>query len=84
MRKQVIRRLTKNFEEYAQKKENVEYWYARDLQRLLGYKQWRNFLKVIDKAKESVEKSGNKKMDHFADVSKKVKCPSNKQILKNI
>lgn len=26
-----------------------EYWYARELQKVLGYKDWRNFQKVIDK-----------------------------------
>lgn len=32
---------------------DIECWYARELQVLLGYTEWRNFLKVIEKAKES-------------------------------
>lgn len=32
---------------------DVEFWYARDLQDQLGYSEWRNFLKVIAKAKEA-------------------------------
>lgn len=35
-----------------------EFWYARELQKVLEYKDWRNFKKVIDKAKESCENSG--------------------------
>ncbi len=38
----------------------------------LGYIQWRNFIKVIDKAKESCENTGHVTKDHFADVSKMV------------
>ena len=34
-----------------------EYWYARELQKVLEYKDWRNFQKVIDKAKESCKNS---------------------------
>ena len=36
--------------------EGVEFWYARDLQGILEYGQWRNFLKVVEKAKESCKK----------------------------
>lgn len=36
-----------------EEKENVEFWYARDLQNQLGYKRWENFIEVIRKAKES-------------------------------
>jgi DNA-damage-inducible protein D len=50
----------------------VEYWLARELQQLLEYTQWRNFLNVITKAKTACEVSGNDVSDHFADVSKMV------------
>ncbi len=33
--------------------DGIEFWYARELQGVLEYKEWRNFLKVIDKAKEA-------------------------------
>jgi DNA-damage-inducible protein D len=41
MKKEVITHLHKNFEGYAQKEDGVEFWYARDLQKLLDYAQWR-------------------------------------------
>lgn len=47
-----------------------EFWYARELQIALEYKQWRRFCNVIDKAKIACESSGNAVSDHFADVGK--------------
>ena len=35
-----------------------EYWYARELSKVLEYKDWRNFLKVLNKAKEACKNSG--------------------------
>ena len=72
MKKQIINKLTKNFEEYAYDEDGIEFWFARDIKNLLGYEQWRNFLKVIEKAKESCKTAKNSVSDHFADVSKKV------------
>jgi DNA-damage-inducible protein D len=37
MEKEIIVRLHKNFEEHAHKKDEIEFWYARELQVLLGY-----------------------------------------------
>lgn len=53
-------------------KENIEFWYARDLQFQLGYTQWRNFLEVINKAMISCESAGISVSDHFAKVSKMI------------
>lgn len=50
----------------------VEFWYARELLALLGYTDWRNFLKVVDKAKESCVNAGAKVENHFVDVNKMV------------
>lgn len=47
-----------------------EFWYARDLQIALEYTEWRNFCKVIDKAKEACRGSNNAVSDHFVDVNK--------------
>lgn len=71
--KQQVQTLTTTFEEHAQQTENgVEFWLARDLQHLLGYGKWDNFLGVINKAKTACEVSGHVISDHFADVGKMV------------
>ncbi len=52
MKKEIIKSLTENFEAFPNKTENdIEFWFARDLQHLLGYTEWRNFTEVINKAK---------------------------------
>lgn len=59
--------------------ENIEFWYARELQKVLEYAQWRNFNQVIDKAKVACENSNNNISDHFADVSNMVGLGSGAQ-----
>ena len=51
MKKEIILSLRKSFEDYANEADGVEFWFARDLQKLLDYDEWRNFLNVIEKAK---------------------------------
>jgi len=82
MDKEVIVRLNKNFEDYAHKEKEVEFWYARDLQVLLGYDKWENFSKVIDKAKIACTNSKVNVADHFPDVRKMVEIGS--QTTRNI
>ncbi len=72
MEKATITKLNKSFEEYAYEQNGVEYWLARELQQLLGYTDWRNFLNTIDKAKESCKTTGEAVLDHFVDVNKMV------------
>jgi DNA-damage-inducible protein D len=80
MKKEIIQSLTKTFEDYANITENkVEFWFARDLQHLLGYTKWDNFSKVINKAKTACEASGNEIIDHFAEVGKMVQLGSGSQ-----
>ena len=52
-----------------------EFWYARELAMVLEYVQWRNFAKVLDRAKLSCKNSGYVIVDHFAEVSKTIKMP---------
>ena len=56
--------------------DGIEFWYARDLQDVLEYTEWRNFKKVIDKAKTACGNSGNSIDDHFVDVNKMVQIGS--------
>lgn len=80
MKKEVISALTDNFEEHVNyTKEAIEFWFARDIQHLLGYTKWDNFLKVINKAKTSCEASENDISDHFAEVGKMVTLGSGSQ-----
>jgi DNA-damage-inducible protein D len=72
MEKGIIAKLNKTFEEYAYEQDGVEYWLARELQELLGYADWRNFLNAVDKAKESCETTGEAVADHFVDITKMI------------
>ncbi len=52
MKTELVQPLTATFESHAQKTDDgVEFWLARDLQSLLGYTKWDNFLNVVSKAK---------------------------------
>lgn len=64
----------KHFDEYG-----GEYWFARDLQKVLEYKDWRNFKKVIDKAKMSANNSIHGNEDWVVDVNKPIKTGKGKQ-----
>ncbi len=77
MKNEIIHALTNNFESHAnQTEEGIEFWLARDLQHLLGYTKWDNFIGVISKAKTACEISGESIEDHFADVGKMVSIGS--------
>jgi len=76
MKKEIVAKLNISFEDAAYQEEGIEYWFARDLQVLLNYGEWRNFLQVIEKAKIACESSGQDIIDHFVDVNKMVKLGS--------
>ncbi len=67
----------KTFEDIKHIDENgIEYWYARELQLVLDYKEWRKFENVINKAKESCKNTNIAVIDHFVDVDKMVQIGS--------
>lgn len=73
MKNEIIHTLTNNFESHSnQTEEGIEFWLARDLQHLLAYTKWDNFIGVISKAKTACEISGEHIEDHFASVGKMV------------
>jgi DNA-damage-inducible protein D len=72
MKTEMIAKLTKSFEESAHTEQGVEFWMARDIQELLEYDKWSNFLNVIEKAKIACQNSSYVVLDHFADVGKMV------------
>lgn len=80
MKTDLVHNLTQNFEAHANHTESgVEFWLARDLQHLLGYSKWDNFLNAVSKAKTACEVSGHAVPDHFADVGKMVDLGSGSQ-----
>ena len=54
----------------------IEYWYARELQKVLEYNKWENFEKVIVKARTACENTGISAIDHFPDARKMVQIGS--------
>lgn len=72
MKKEIIKQLHQDFEKVARHEDNIEFWYARDLQKLLGYDHWKNFVKVIEKAIEACFQSKNPINHHFSDVGKMI------------
>lgn len=53
-------------------KDGNEFWYARALSKLLGYSDFRNFTKVINKAKEACTNSGQEISEHIVEVNEVV------------
>ncbi len=65
------------FEEIKQINEfDQEYWSARKLGKVLEYAEYRNFLPVIEKAKEACRNSGQPVEDHFVEMHEMVSIGS--------
>ena len=50
----------------------IEVWYARELQTVLGYARWENFIGAIGRAMESCKTLGISVDDHFREVTKMI------------
>jgi DNA-damage-inducible protein D len=72
LKKEHINELFEKFEKACYLFNNLECWSARELQVILGYAEWRNFLKVIEKAKTACENADAKVTDHFVEVNKMI------------
>ena len=70
------------FEDIKHIDENgIEYWYARELQKVLDYKQWRKFENVIKKAKEACQNTGISTFEHFVEADKLSKRANNAEVI---
>lgn len=76
MKQEKIYQYRQAFEAASQLEQGIEFWFARDLQYLFDYTQWRNFLQVVEKAIEACKNSDQDPEDHFAGVSKMVELGS--------
>jgi DNA-damage-inducible protein D len=72
MKKEQIAALFQQFEQAAYHYNSIECWSARELQEVFHYSEWRNFLKVIEKAKIACEAAGEAVSDHFVDNNKMI------------
>ena len=74
MEKELIVQLHASFEQLVHREEEsgIEFWLARDLQKILDYQTWRSFEQVIEKAVTACRNAGYNPGDHFAEVSKMV------------
>lgn len=72
MKKELIAELFNKFEDACYDLDGLECWSARELQEILGYRDWRNFSNAIQKASKSCEGSGERVESHFVGVTKAV------------
>lgn len=72
MKKEVILDLFEKFEQACYIYKEIECWSARDVQEILGYQRWENFLNAINRAKKACENSDSDIADHFRDITKMI------------
>lgn len=76
MKKELIAELFGQFENACYVYEGIECWSARELQTILGYARWENFVNAIEKAKKSCENAGEIVSNHFRGFTKMVELGS--------
>ena len=76
-----LKKQMKDFENIKHIDNSVEFWYARELQLVLNYKEWRKFESVIKKAMQACENSGVNIFEHFVGADKLSKRANNAEIL---
>jgi DNA-damage-inducible protein D len=79
MKKEQIRELFSRFENACYEYKGIECWSARELQSILGYAKWDNFINVVEKAKKACENAGADVSDHFADIGKMIELAKGAQ-----
>ncbi|MCD7744262.1 MAG: DNA damage-inducible protein D [Lachnospiraceae bacterium] len=79
MDKNKIATIKSQFDELIHVVDDVEFWYARELMKSLGYDRWENFNNAIQRAVQSCESSGIAVSDHFREVTKMVSLGSGSQ-----
>lgn len=79
MKKELIAELLQRFEQACYVYKDVECWSGRELQEIFNYQEWRNFLKVIAKAKSACDNVGVEVSNHFVEVNKMVSIGSGTQ-----
>ena len=83
MEKNKIATLKRSFDEIAHThvddSDSVEYWYARELQQLLGYSRWEDFERAVQRGISACENTGVPVENHFREVPKMVRLGSGSQ-----
>ena len=74
MQGEIVKKLQSRFDALVQNVpgEEIEFWFARDLQEPLGYLRWENFMTAIQRAIESCQTTGYEPNDHFRGVTKMI------------
>ena len=81
--KEIDKNYTKNFEDIKHIDENgIEFWYARELQLVLDYKEWRKFEGVVQRAIKACKNSNINTLDHFVGADKMVQIGSGAERIK--
>jgi DNA-damage-inducible protein D len=79
MNKELLQKMQRQFDALVHKEpgsDEIEFWFARELQEPLGYARWENFMTAIQRAIESCQTTGFEPEDHFRGVTKMVSIGS--------